>query len=209
MLAISDLGFSSDILSFGIDSLHILHLIAFLVDAVEKKTGRNIRIPASWIYNNPTPQYLAEIVYTSIIGADISAFGESWRSQTSIPIEQWLEKYTHNLSKVIRAIPLNEASNCVILTGSTGSLGSYLLDRILQISSVSKVYCLNRSSGGKTKQRASFQARGLDFDAISSRELFFYQARYWQPKLGLPSQVYDELLSSVDTILTSVSVTTF
>lgn len=43
----------------------------------------------------------------------------------------------------------------IILTGSIGSLGSYLLDTILQSDQIQEVWCLNRSVDSKTQQEKS------------------------------------------------------
>lgn len=59
----------------------------------------------------------------------------------------------------------------VLLTGSTGSLGSYLLDTLCKRDDIAKIICLNRTEDGKSKQMASFRARGLDKDSIAARPI--------------------------------------
>lgn len=52
-------------------------------------------------------------------------------------------------------------THVVILTGSIGSLGYYLLYQLLENPLVSRVYCLNRSQDSEERQRHSSRERGL------------------------------------------------
>lgn len=56
------------------------------------------------------------------------------------------EKEIDNIST--STVPENVSSSgseVVLLTGSTGAVGSFLLDTLIQNKSVSTIYCLNRS----------------------------------------------------------------
>ena len=57
----------------------------------------------------------------------------------------------------------------VVLTGSTGSMGSYLLDCLLATWNIDKIYCLNRSSDARDKQLQSHRTRGLTTDFASTK----------------------------------------
>ncbi|KAK6386277.1 putative NRPS-like protein biosynthetic cluster [Exophiala oligosperma] len=201
MLAISDLTLSSDIVSHGIDSLHILQISAFLIDTIEQQTGKETRVPAAWIYNNPTPGHMADIVYGSITGSELSALGDTRRTASSKSVEQWATEHTQGLPAAVRAAPPSKPSHDIILTGSTGSLGSYILDQLLKMPTVNHIYCFNRASDGRAKQIKSFEARGLAVGALTAERVQFYQVKYGEPRFGLSVQVYDKLLSSVDTVL--------
>ncbi|KAI9147529.1 Non-canonical non-ribosomal peptide synthetase FUB8 [Paramyrothecium foliicola] len=81
----------------------------------------------------------------------------------------------------------------VVLTGSTGSLGSYLLDSLLNQTNVGKVFCLNRAEDGRAKQAQANAARGLRTNLDDDR-LCFYQVDLSQPYFGLTRSKYGEIL---------------
>jgi thioester reductase-like protein len=81
----------------------------------------------------------------------------------------------------------------VILTGSTGSLGSYLLQTLLQNQSVAHVYCLNRSSDSASLQAERNKSRGLPLEFPVER-VTFLSAQLDQEHFGLEPALYDGLL---------------
>ncbi|KAI4226531.1 MAG: hypothetical protein LQ349_006860, partial [Xanthoria aureola] len=88
----------------------------------------------------------------------------------------------------------------VLLTGSTGSLGSYILDALIQDPRIDKIYCCNRGYDAQTKQTKSSQAKGLSFDW---QKVKFIQYDLGKPRLGLvgsdPS--YDALSQEVTHVI--------
>ncbi|KAL8647899.1 MAG: hypothetical protein Q9210_005286 [Variospora velana] len=82
----------------------------------------------------------------------------------------------------------------VLLTGSTGSLGSYVLDALIQNRGIEKIYCLNRSKGTEARQTRSSKTRGLSSDWQSVR---FLPCDLGHQRLGLDNGTYDELLKEV------------
>lgn len=95
----------------------------------------------------------------------------------------------------------------VILTGSTGSLGSYLLDTLMTQARVSKIYCLNRSADARSKQAKSNQARGLLTD-WSLKNVEFVHADLSLPLFGLDESIYSQMLQSVNYIIRQYIYTT-
>ncbi|KAJ9143061.1 NRPS-like enzyme [Pleurostoma richardsiae] len=87
----------------------------------------------------------------------------------------------------------------VLLTGSTGSLGTYILDALFDNPHVSKVVCLNRSADARHRQEAALHSRGLK--TLSGFNVQFLHAELSQKYLGLDLPDYDALLSSVTTVL--------
>ncbi|KAK4693808.1 hypothetical protein P7C71_g3655, partial [Lecanoromycetidae sp. Uapishka_2] len=86
----------------------------------------------------------------------------------------------------------------VLLTGSTGSLGSYLLDSLLANPKVEKIYCLNRSESARARQTSANTARGLstDWDKVT-----FICADLAKPFFALDEGVYSEMLHSVNYVV--------
>ena len=91
-----------------------------------------------------------------------------------------------------------DSSMYVVLTGTTGSLGSSLLDELLDCPNVKRVYCLIRSLGEDTtaRQLTNFKERGLDVEklksAIGSR-VYIHDVDFGRPDLGLSPADYEEV----------------
>ncbi|KAI7262294.1 acetyl-CoA synthetase-like protein [Hortaea werneckii] len=98
-----------------------------------------------------------------------------------------LETYTSRLDSITTDRP-----TVVVLTGSTGSLGSYILDNLLRNSKVDKVFCLNRSSNARDKQQQNSESRGLTQD-FSKAE--FIQVNLAKSELNLDKEKYNMLQS--------------
>lgn len=84
-----------------------------------------------------------------------------------------------------------------LLTGSTGSLGSFLLESLLKDTSVSKVYAYNRPSRGGVRildrQTEAFEDRMLDTALLSSERLVFVEGDSALEHLGLEPDVYEQV----------------
>ncbi|OCL14503.1 hypothetical protein AOQ84DRAFT_280861 [Glonium stellatum] len=94
-----------------------------------------------------------------------------------------------------------QGSSCVILTGSTGSLGSYILDALISNPSISCVYCLYRGGrDGEARQKDLQSRRGLNSSWLPER-LKFLICNLSQPYLGLGSDEYVKLPENVTHIL--------
>lgn len=78
-----------------------------------------------------------------------------------------------------------------VLTGSTGSLGSCVLDRLLRIADVNRVFCLSRAGSDESRQAPLHEARGLatDFSRVT-----FLEADLSKSQLGLSEESYRDLI---------------
>ncbi|KAI8948060.1 acetyl-CoA synthetase-like protein, partial [Xylaria longipes] len=87
----------------------------------------------------------------------------------------------------------------VLLTGSTGSLGSYILETLYHTPHVTRIICLNRSADGESRQATVSGERGLtSWDAT---RVSFLQADLAAPFLGLAPPEYQELVDSVTHVI--------
>ncbi len=91
----------------------------------------------------------------------------------------------------------------VLLTGTTGRLGSHALAQLLQSPDVVKVYALNREKSGSDaalleRQRAQFKLFGLDVGLLSSDKVSFRAVQFEKERLGLEEARYREVSSSGD-----------
>lgn len=153
------------------------------------------------INNHPTPRALARFVMQKVVR------GESPTSPEDETLEQQREmlalykKYTADLHVAARQRPdAAEEGQTVVLTGSTGMLGSYLLDAMAQSPRVKRIICLNRAEdGGASQQSRSAKERSLDETYGGKAEFYCIDASL--ADLGLSAPVYARLLTEVDRII--------
>jgi thioester reductase-like protein len=108
------------------------------------------------------------------------------------------QKYTVNLQAARDGRPeAADDSQTVVLTGSTGMLGSYLLDEMTKNPKVKRIVCLNRADDGGAKQQAeAMKDRGLNAPYAEKTE--FHHIDISRPHLGLFEEIYSRLLKDVD-----------
>ncbi|PFH59853.1 hypothetical protein XA68_11773 [Ophiocordyceps unilateralis] len=192
---------STDLFSLGIDSLQVLRISKILgasTGAAGVALDPNVIAP-HLVYSNPSPQYLASYLFSA--SKDVSnAKKEETERETQL-LETLISKYTKDLpaSKAYdKPAPLDD-DQTILLTGSTGSLGSYLLERLCTLACVKKILVLNRGQdGGKSRQGSGNEARGLSTDFA---KVEFLGTDLSLPDLGLGEAKYGELLVSVDRII--------
>ena len=96
-------------------------------------------------------------------------FGRTWRCGSGGAGKERISRKEGLLAKHSQGLlqPRNNTTPCpqqglaIALTGSTSSLGSYLLDCLVANTQMKKVICLNRGADGETKQKNSNKLRGL------------------------------------------------
>ncbi|KAI1213858.1 acetyl-CoA synthetase-like protein [Annulohypoxylon truncatum] len=193
------LGPDTDFFTVGIDSLQVINA-SRLINAGLKAAGIEVdpsALAPRVIYSHPTFRELAGYLYSLVdSGAAIAGDGVE---KVVAQMKGLVEKYTTDLpaANTTKPPPLDEGQT-VIVTGSTGGLGSYLLHFMICDSNIKKVICLNRSKDGQGRQIQSCESRGLSTD-FSKVE--FLQADLSLPDLGIGQAKYDELLSTTDRII--------
>jgi nucleoside-diphosphate-sugar epimerase len=184
--------------SAGLDSLMTIRVSQLLQRGIQLRRPdvKAGAISPQTIYGNPTVDRLSHFVSAILDG----------KSQTEIPraekIQKLVVKYTFDLpAREVRPQAGLSSPSTVILTGSTGSLGNYLLHSLLSNKTVSKVYCLNRSEA-ESRQKQGFNDKGLRLSPNDWQErVEFLQASFGAPQFGLGEAKYQELLKSVDTVI--------
>lgn len=189
-----------DFFSSGMDSLHVMTLIKRLKSVLVGGEIPHEKISTRTIYTNPTIATLAAALKAIDISANGITKGDTLDKSRERKMEVALEKY-------LRTLPVPSAKKSkhaqdgltVLLTGSTGSLGSYLLDSLAKSSKVVKIYCLNRRPDAEQVQAKTNAARGL----ISSwgKKFVFLQTDLSKPDLGLPNDVYQNLVNETSVII--------
>ena len=161
-------------------------------------------IPSTFVYANHTINALA--AYISAIYSGKAVDKDAERAAAIERMRTLLEKYSAGLErrfpeKVANGHANGHASGAaetVLVTGTTGRLGSHLLSQLLQRPDVVRVYALNRESSGSVaalekRSREAFKQWGLDESLLSGGKVSFHAVDLAKPKFGLSEELYDEV----------------
>ncbi|KAF9478063.1 putative aminoadipate reductase [Pholiota conissans] len=151
------------------------------------------------IYNYPSVDALSARIIELL--SDPNAAGSS---KTPVElIEEMISKYSFS-GEIVNANRKDEGT-VVILTGSTGYLGSQLLEGLLLDERISKVYAVNRPGrdGDSVTERhlKRFREKGLDDGLLTSPKLTCLETDASAENLGLPESTYAELSASANVII--------
>ncbi|KAF2087275.1 acetyl-CoA synthetase-like protein [Saccharata proteae CBS 121410] len=190
-----DVNDNTDIFDLGADSLQVMALSSALSQAIKSDGSRDAAVVLRDIYAHPTVDKLAIFLLSRFSTSEAAAKLEVPREQL---MAEMVSRYTTDLPHLrIHAEPL-PPQQTVILTGSTGSLGNYILEELITSPNVAKVYCLNRSDSAEVRQAASFTERDVspDFSKVS-----FLRTDFSKTHFDLPLDVYEQLASTVTTFI--------
>ncbi|KAG6374188.1 hypothetical protein JVT61DRAFT_4841 [Boletus reticuloceps] len=167
----------ADVFEQGFDSLSSTFLRNRIIGSLAASSHETIQAAASQIsqdivFTNPTLRLLAKRLIQLLAGEEGSF---SPAPDPQVEIEDMIAKYSIGLGKLGDGAPGRfHDRHVVLLTGSTGGLGSYLLASLLSREDVALVYAFNRPSKTDTiqhRQRAAFEDRGLDTALLDSDKL--------------------------------------
>jgi hypothetical protein len=160
------------------------------------------RIPLNVVFENPTIQLLSSRV-AALVNENAAGQSIDPREQHQRVIKAMVDKYSIGLNGPADGV-LDDSGIAgksiepavVLLTGSTGGLGSFLLAQLLESPVVQRVYALNRPSSTASidqRQNSAFFDRGLPTDLLDSKKLVYIVADASEERCGLPSALYDEV----------------
>jgi FlaA1/EpsC-like NDP-sugar epimerase len=164
-------------------------------------------VPANIIFIRPTLNQLTNIMIkahdpTILNGTSVEDADASWAH-----IDKTIEQYTVGLkplrlrSSMENVDSLNQAvlPTIVLLTGSTGNLGSYLLSTLVHQQNVNRIYCLNRRSTMRVdlaeRQKKTLGELGLDTSILSSPKVVLLEGDVAQDRLGLENDIFEEVIA--------------
>jgi hypothetical protein len=154
----------------------------------------------NFVYQNPTiaklTTYIVKLVSGTSGSQDISQQAERLAAMNDM-----VEKYSQGFPT---RFPTDTSSNSfkgyvVLITGTTGGLGSYILSALASSEEITRIYAINRprkpwQRALDESQRNALLDRGLDADLIlSSPKLRLLEADCTVPGFRLSQSVYDEV----------------
>ncbi|RAL16167.1 acetyl-CoA synthetase-like protein [Aspergillus homomorphus CBS 101889] len=201
VIKLPNLCVDQDLFSAGVDSLQAIQLARLLRASMEKTLGISnsaTTIDTRVIYTHPTIAQLADFAYSLTNASDLPDPFPNSADSTAF-CQALFEKYTKNLPAPIpNKLQPSSTSQVIIITGTTGNLGSYLLAAALASPNTHRVICLNRTADALARQQAAHLSRGLITDFSKAK---FLQADLSHPSLGLPAQTYIHLLAEADKVI--------
>lgn len=185
---------NANLFDFGLDSLQVTtitkHINKYLVSL-----GKPPSMSPRLVYAEPTLAAITNAVAALRKGAIPT--GTSGKSA----VEKMLNVYESNSSNLpITARPPQEQPEelTVLLTGSTGSLGSYILDYLVRNSKVTQVFCLNR---GPASHERLQKAQAAKAPGTLPSKVTCIEGNLSKDYFGLTAKDYKTLLNSVSVII--------
>lgn len=222
-LELEDIGSDDDVFAHGMDSFAIATVSSRLKAALrtngvpeDKLNDIGIRL----IYERPTATVMAQKLNSMLSGK-----GDGSDSPDDIVnVVTLLDKYEAEVRKLFEKSGQNGTNghginghsingngtngyhaegHVVAVTGTTGSMGSYLLATLLARSDVTKVFCLNRATDATDKQYQALRSRGLPGLelAIEQGRVTFLKIDVAAPHLGLSDEDYATLVHETTSIV--------
>lgn len=185
-------GDASTFFDQGMDSLMALQLLRTLRRGLNRPD-----LGMSTIYSNPSIAQLQALLTDQ----------SEPRDDDTSRMESLLKTYRDMIHQIPRPASHTTANNgeplTALLTGSTGAVGTHLLQSLRGCPRIRHIVCLNRAQdGGRTAQRSLLAASGLGITKETlDRRVIFLQADLSQPFLGLKEAVYQDLCAQVGLII--------
>jgi acyl-coenzyme A synthetase/AMP-(fatty) acid ligase/acyl carrier protein len=181
----------------GLDSVKSLEIIAQLKESLNSHRPEE---PLSWL--------VPEILYNYPTVDELSTVLTQWLNTGAHPkqmdrvakMRDLFSRYEASLpTSSVSSQPYNRGETLnVILIGSTGYLGQYLLMSLSQDPSVGRIFCLNRSATAHEQWAANASTKGEGWQ----NKISFFQADFTKPAFGIQDDAYEEL-KECDVILHS------
>ena len=213
---IHNLGGNDTFFEVGMDSLRVIRIIRELKRQVKLADDTQITpksLTPAVVYSHPSLNSLSEHLSKMAKAAprDLDSGYQSADSDETGggsnlgEMESLLDKYVRSLpAKNQRQRSPVMQGTTVLLTGSTGSLGSYLLHELSSDPNVRHIICLDRSSSAAEKHRETGPKRGLA--PVDPKRVEFLKANLAESQLGLENEVYERLKDTVTHIIRKITL---
>ncbi|KAJ6458386.1 hypothetical protein C8R47DRAFT_1203181 [Mycena vitilis] len=201
----NELGDDEDIFQHGCDSLQATWIRNCLLGALRNLAQLDTRGDArNFVYDHPTISRLAALVF-AIASGQREEEDDATRDKSAL-MQQVVSKYVQNFPTHLGERPLpSPSAKVVLVTGTTGVLGCYLLQSLLADDSVLRVYSINRSSAQqqalRDRQASAFLGRGIDVGILDSPKLSLLSGDLSKSAYNLRAAVYEEMQQTVTHII--------
>ncbi|TFK53343.1 putative aminoadipate reductase [Heliocybe sulcata] len=196
-----------DLFAQGFDSLSATFLRNRIIGALRLSENPAAKVAAAtvsqnFVFANSTIVSLATAIRNLISPL---ANGHVPEHSHVAVMEQLILKYSADMPTLsassAAALP---PKSTVLLTGTTGGLGSSMLWMLLEDEMVERVYAFNRKSSRASlaeRQKVAFEDRGLPVHLLESPKLVLVEGEESSHNLGLDSALYNELRTTCTRII--------
>ncbi|KAI0387834.1 hypothetical protein F5Y04DRAFT_286810 [Hypomontagnella monticulosa] len=200
------IGEHEDFFAYGLDSVQTIEIVANLKRTLRGHHGNPSAV--TWIsprtiFHKPNIAELSQTV------KDFLDKGEALEEDSDLAIS---EAVNQTVEKYVAALPTKPtpwsdsatssteppATYTVVLLGSTGFLGSYLLANLLKRENVSRVICLNRAHDAQKRQENSLGRLGV---LSLSNKVEYMVIDLGQNRLGFNQSDYEKIVNEADIII--------
>ncbi|KAJ7446336.1 putative aminoadipate reductase, partial [Mycena latifolia] len=192
-----------DLFEHGFDSLSAAFLQLRVVGAMRSSKNPSVQNAASGVTQNAVYSYRTISELASFLASIVAGTTQAVVDSKKV-IDEMILKYTSPPAPSTSLPSTTTTPATVLLTGSTGSLGSQILASLIKDSRVTNIYAFNRPSAERSlaeRHQAIFTDRKLDIALLGSPKLVFVEGEINQPCFGLAPDVYDTLRNSVTLII--------
>ncbi|KAJ7502652.1 acetyl-CoA synthetase-like protein [Mycena galericulata] len=193
-----------DLFDAGLESLLAMRIRSSVIAAL-RKSGRVVSVPRNIVYSLPTQKGLAAYLQDALASETVLAQDFDIGAVITDTIEECTRHFPEHRPSGDSVKPQGDV---YAVTGTTGSLGSFILSLLLNKPGVSKVYLLNRKAEGRSieqRHQSAFQARGLDYGllarAVDEGQAVYVEVSLQQTMLGLNAETYERIRVEVTNIV--------
>ncbi|KAJ7845316.1 putative aminoadipate reductase [Mycena leptocephala] len=194
-----------DLFQQGFDSLNATFLRLRILGALRSAKDAAVQKAAAGVTQNLIYSYPTVVQLSIFLASLISGRLDGSTVDLKTAIEAMIAKYTTDRSPLVSDSPKLAGHSVVLLTGSTGSLGSQILASLIKDDRVKRIYAFNRPSEraltSSERHRAVFEDRGLDTSLLSSPKLSFVEGQTYEKDLGVAVNLYNKIRDSVTAII--------
>jgi len=193
-------GVDDDLFELGVNSLQCVRIyrsVQIMARLAAEKGDLSLKTPSKdFVHKNPTIARMAAAL----------RLGEARNGTHQHTIEDYVARY---------GLPTESETteHIILLTGSTGSLGSHLLAHLVRLPQVAKVICLRRKGAqhqtngtdleleGPKEQLKQATSKGASIPLVYQDKVMVIQVQQSKSHFGLPDSTYASLCSSVTHIV--------
>ena len=155
-------------------------------------------VSSNFVFEHPTIRDLAVTLASFAVLSTDSNPARAAADTRRAEIDALVAKYTADMPTARTHLgALQKTLPVVLLTGSTGNIGSHILAALLTDSHIHRVYALNRPSDidAIARLKAAFRERQLPVELLNDIRLVCLEGDASRKSFGLVEQVYEDVSS--------------